>query len=860
MKTPLSIVFLLVLVITTPTALTARSFQEDIFYQIFPIAFRDSDGDGIGDFNGIVEAIPYLQSLGVTAVWLNPVFLSKTYHGYQYARNDSLNPRFGTEAEFAGMVEALHDAGIEVFIDLVAYGVGEEHPFFQDARGNPASAYDQWFAFTDEGNWNYFGFGGGYHDWEGNWITHVFWDHNHQPVREHLIEKLSHWLDPNEDGDFHDGIDGFRVDHLSVGWWSESQWGYDLPLWDDLTAGLRGANPEVRFIAEDSDWGTHHPDMFKHGIDAAFDIPMMNYLLFYLYYELGWELSRAAAEELEMIAQDGQWLRLLNNHDVARARTLFEDNLGDSEEYSRLAAVWLFTGPFPPVMYYGEEIGMRGKKVDWYGTDANDLHVREPFEWNAVLTSPPHAYWFGDHPEYTVNQYIQDGDGISVQEQEADSTSLLNYYRRLSALRKGHAVLQSGEYFPVWVGDSRVFSCLRHDQTSSVLVAMNFTDESLDLSLDVAGTPLGLLERTATDLWNDQAYPDITPANADDYPVHIDALSPVILGISGPVDTTEHNIVFQVDLSSWEPSPELFPPQVRGNKYPLSWYYGCPMADMGNGLWRAEVLCKGSLHGQTVEYKYKLSGRGFDEYHSIGWSPDPNLTFVVDTTQHPQTLQDNGANWPQPYQEHPVRFVIDLSHWEQQPFAHDLELRGDLEPLSWYQGIDMEYQGEGIWSKTVTMTLAQNTWFFYKYKLNGPQFSDHSSGWSPDPNNFVWIDTTISPFVVEYDGTIWHQPYETSVEPDDDESALPQKFQLYQNYPNPFNAKTTIQYYLPEKSHVEIRIYNVSGQLVETLVSEQKNRGNHYAVWDAKDLSSGIYFCQITAGEYQEIRKCVLLK
>jgi hypothetical protein len=523
-----------------------------------------------------------------------------------------------------------------------------------------------------------------------------------------------------------------------------------------------------------------------------------------------------------------------------------------------LAAAWLLTSPFPPVMYYGEEIGMRGNRVDWYGNDANDLHVREPFEWKAVMTIPPHAQWYNGHPQYTVNQYVQDNDGISVEEQDLDNTSLLSHYRGLAALRNNHAALGSGEYTPIWMGDSRVYSCLRHDDTSSVLAALNFANETLDLSVDFAGTPLGLLERNVTDIWQGQTYPSITMANVTSYPLQIAPESAVILGIAGPVDTTKHRLRFHVDLSSWETATDLFPPELRGNKYPLSWFYGYPMQDMGGGLWQAEVLTKGSLHGQTVEYKYKLIGRGF-ESQSLGWSPDPNLSFVVDTTQHPQTLQYDGANWIQPYQEHPVMFTIDLSHWEAQPFEHDLELRGDFDPLSWFEGFDMEYQGNGIWSETITMTLAQGTWFYYKYKLNGPQFSGQGDGWTPGQNQFVSADLASDTLVVEYDGDTWYQPYETGAEMEP-EPGLPDEFHLFQNYPNPFNSFTTFQYILPEPGPVKICIYNVRGQLVETLVDEKQDAGHQHIVWDAVGLSSGIYFYQISAGEHRTTGKCLLVR
>jgi alpha-glucosidase len=142
----------MVFLFVEPVCLGADTLQENILYQMMPISFYDSNGDSIGDFNGIVEAIPYLQNLGITGVWLNPVFKSKTYHGYQYVCNDTLNSRFGTETEFIQMVEALHDVGMKIFIDLVAYGVGTDNAMFQEARNHPESEWDLWFAFQDQNN------------------------------------------------------------------------------------------------------------------------------------------------------------------------------------------------------------------------------------------------------------------------------------------------------------------------------------------------------------------------------------------------------------------------------------------------------------------------------------------------------------------------------------------------------------------------------------------------------------------------------------------------------------------------------------------------------------------------------------
>ena len=150
---------LLALVIGCPMTaagggLAPSSIQDDVFYHFMPIAWRDADGDTfrLGDFTGMTASLPYLQSLGVTAIWMNPIFPSPAYHGYQHGAADQLNARHGTEADWVAFVAAAHAIGVKVFVDFVAYGISHGSIWFVDAFGNPASPYDTWLAFTNAAN------------------------------------------------------------------------------------------------------------------------------------------------------------------------------------------------------------------------------------------------------------------------------------------------------------------------------------------------------------------------------------------------------------------------------------------------------------------------------------------------------------------------------------------------------------------------------------------------------------------------------------------------------------------------------------------------------------------------------------
>src|SRR5262249_10236753 len=176
--------------------LTNPDGRDDVFYQFMPIAWRDSNNDAqrFGDFGGMTASLDYLQALGVTAVWMNPIFPTNAYHGYQHGAADQVNSRLGTEARFLAFVSAAHARGIKVFLDYVAYGISQNSTWFASAYNNPASPYDTWLAFTNAANTQYTG--SVYTTWNGQSVGFIHWNlADANPVNLD-ITWARHWLDP----------------------------------------------------------------------------------------------------------------------------------------------------------------------------------------------------------------------------------------------------------------------------------------------------------------------------------------------------------------------------------------------------------------------------------------------------------------------------------------------------------------------------------------------------------------------------------------------------------------------------------------------------------------------------------------
>jgi glycosidase len=531
MKTSLSSLVLSMCLVHSAVAQTARPFQDEVMYQIMPIAWRDSNNDvqgttqtRFGDFGGLASAasLDYLRDLGVTMVYLQPVFPSAAYHGYQHGPADTLNTRFGTQAQLQAFIDGAHARDMKVILDFVAYGVSTNSPYFASAVNNPASPYDSWLAFTNTGNTQFQGYT--FNTWNGSSVGFIHWNLANAPAAATVTNWARKWLDPNNDGNTSDGVDGFRLDHIYAN--APEGWGANIAFWEQFCTSLRATKPGIFIFGEHGDWGSYGTEvMTTNGFDAVLTKP--------------WEFAARDAVRDELAA--GLYSSMVNTIGATPAGKVVVAQTNDHDS-DRIASVWggnnakqkvgaavLMTQPFPPNIYYGDEIGMRGTKGNW-NSDANDIPMREPFKWLAVNAAPMSNYWVLNSSAYS-GRFAQNNDGRSVQEQANVSGSVLEAYRSLIAARRGSIALRRGVYVPVTNSSTRVWSFVRVHNDQQVLVAINLGGAAVNATLDLAAFGVNAGSTTPVDLVTGAARAEITTGNRGAYTLSLPAYSYAILNV-----------------------------------------------------------------------------------------------------------------------------------------------------------------------------------------------------------------------------------------------------------------------------------------------------------------------------------------
>jgi glycosidase len=441
-------------------------------YEIFVRSFRDSDGDGIGDLNGLTQSLDYIndgrpgttKDLGARCIWLMPVAESPSYHGYDVSDYYKVEPEYGTNADFKRMVRAAHQRGIRVLVDLVLNHASSEHPYFKEALRSPTSPYRSWFRFAPskpatKGPW-------GQDPWHKSpvgdeYYYGIFWhgmpdlNYDTPAVRAEASKVARFWLREM-------GVDGFRLDAVSYLVESGDTLAHSRGTHDVLrrfSADVRRTTPTAFTIGEVWDSTGTILSYYPNELDAYFAFPVSDAILDAVKTGTSTKLLTELLRFQRALPPE-RWSPFLRNHDQTRTVTA----LGGDTARARLAAEILFTLPGLPFVYYGEEIGMTGDKPD--------ERLRTPMHWS---TGPSMGFtrgrpWQALHPDsLTANVAVHD----------SRPGSLLNAYRRLIRLRAEHPALSSGELVPVESGNAAVAAYLRRDGRRPVLVLANLGTRAL---------------------------------------------------------------------------------------------------------------------------------------------------------------------------------------------------------------------------------------------------------------------------------------------------------------------------------------------------------------------------------------------
>ncbi len=508
-------------------------WKEAVVYQIYPRSFMDSNGDGIGDLQGIIAKLDYLKWLGIDIIWLSPVYRSPNDdNGYDISDYRGIMEDFGAMKDFDALLEGLHSRGMKLVMDLVVNHTSDEHPWFQQARDskdNPFRDYYIWRSNKNGGrpnNWASF-FGGSV--WEldrttDEYYLHLFsakqpdlnWDN--PSLRAEIYDMMRWWLDK--------GVDGFRMDVInaiskvpglpSAPGEGDLEWGGSLFLnGPHVHAYLQEMNAEVLsrydIVTVGETLSVTPKEALKY---VGFDREELNMVFQFELMGIDsgpggkWNIQPWTLSEFKRIISRWQtqlhgrgWNSLyLNNHDQPRLVSRFGDDGAYRVQSAKMLATLLHTLQGTPFIYQGEEIGMTNVRfpdiehyrdietLNWYAEqmDKGDRPItavmeaiyskgrdnaRTPMQWS----DDPQAGFSAGKPWLEVNPNYRE---INVTRQMDDPESVLHYYRRLIELRRKTPVLIYGDYTLLSPDQEEMYVFRRRMGHSQLMTVLNFTPET----------------------------------------------------------------------------------------------------------------------------------------------------------------------------------------------------------------------------------------------------------------------------------------------------------------------------------------------------------------------------------------------
>lgn len=505
-------------------------WKEAVAYQVYPRSFQDSNGDGIGDLQGLISRLDYIQDLGIDIIWICPMYKSPNDdNGYDISDYQDIMDEFGTMEDFDLLLAEVHKRGMKLIIDLVINHSSDEHEWFIESRSSKESDKRDWYIWKDgkEGkepnNWGSI-FGGSaweYDEASGQYFLHLFstkqpdlnWEN--EDVRTALYDMVNWWLDK--------GIDGFRVDAIShikkdltfsdmpeeegkdyiKAWSKYMNVEGIMPLLGELKEKTF-ANYDIMTVGEANGVSSEQISEWVNETDGKFD-------MIFQFEHLGlWdgnsldvlELKNVLTRWQHALAKDGWNALFIENHDKARIVSTW----GNDQEYWSQSAKALATMYFfmkgTPFIYQGQEIGMTNVQFDSID-DYNDVSAknmyheriangetheaimqdlwqtsrdnsRTPMQWSEEMNAgfSEGTPWIGMNPNYTE---------INVDRQLSDDQSILNYYKAMIRLRKENDAFVYGDYELLLAEDAQVYAYTRTHEDARFLVVSNLTAEAASI-------------------------------------------------------------------------------------------------------------------------------------------------------------------------------------------------------------------------------------------------------------------------------------------------------------------------------------------------------------------------------------------
>jgi maltose alpha-D-glucosyltransferase/alpha-amylase len=497
-------------------------YKDAIIYELHVKAFADGNNDGIGDFQGLLGKLDYLQELGITCIWLLPFFTSPLRDdGYDIGDYVTVHPSYGTLEDFQTFLQAAHDRGLQVMIELVVNHTSDQHAWFQRARlappGSSERDYYVWsdtdekykdariiFTDTEKSNWTWDPVAKAYY-WHRFFSHQPDLNYDNPQVLEEVLSVMRFWLDM--------GVDALRIDAIPYLVERDGTSCENLPETHAVMKKIRAeidAHYENRVIlAEANQWPADVRPYFADGDEChmAFHFPLMPRMYMALRQEDRLPITEIMGQT-PPIPENCQWGLFLRNHDELTLEMVSDDerdymylaysadprmriNIGirrrlaplldNNRRRIELLNSILFSFPGTPILYYGDEIGM-GDNI--YLGDRNG--VRTPMQW----TGDRNAGFSRAVPAKLYSPVVMDPiwgyEAINVEAQQGDSSSLLNWMRNLIALRKLFRVFGRGALKFLHPSNRKVLAYIREEGDEVVLCVANLSRFAQPAQLDLS--------------------------------------------------------------------------------------------------------------------------------------------------------------------------------------------------------------------------------------------------------------------------------------------------------------------------------------------------------------------------------------